>query len=337
MRNGAVRYRPGPCPRPAKDRENQVKAISYDQFGGPEVLQHVELPLAPLAAGQIRVDLRAASVIPGDTKVRAGLLRAIFAVSLPKIPGRDGAGIVAEIGADVTGFSVGDEVCVVAQHVEPGTNAQSIVVHPDALVAKPAVLDFAEAAALMHSGVCAWIGLVETAALKPGERVLIHAGAGAIGSMAVQLARHIGAEVIATASAKNIDYVRSLGADRVIAYDREDFAAELRDCDVVFDLIGGEVHARSFAVLKPQGRMACLIALPVAPPPAGAEGIAVRFAQIHDHPQVLTAITDLAARGILVPQVARRMPLDQAAEAHRLIEAGQVSRGRIVLEIPPLS
>jgi NADPH:quinone reductase-like Zn-dependent oxidoreductase len=312
-----------------------MQAIRYARYGGPEVLQFEEIPLPEPGPGQVRVDLRAASVIPADWKVRAGHLKHLFPITFPKTPGRDGAGVVSRLGDGVDYVALGAPVCVVAQHVEPGTYAQAIIRDRESLVALPANLSFEEGAALMHAGICAWICLVETAQLQSSMRVLIHAGAGAIGGLTIQLARHLGAHVATTCRASNADYVAALGAHDVIAYDREDFATTAQRFDVVLDLIGGEVHARSYAVLKKGGHMVCLIAAPFVNR-AEEFGVRVTTARIHDRRPALEAVGALAAENVLRPQISARMALADAAEAHRRMEANLVTRGRIVLQVPPL-
>ena len=307
-----------------------MKAIQYEAFGGPECLKFVDVPDPVPGRGEIRVDLRAASVIPADWKLRAGHLTDLFTVTFPKIPGRDGAGIVGAIGPGVDWARVGDAVCVVARHEEQGTYAEAILRHRDSVVAKPANLSFAAAAALMHAGICAWIALVETLQVAPGTKLLVHGGAGAIGGMAIQLARHRGAIVTTTCRAANLDYVRGLGAQHAIAYDREDFAAIVAEQDAVLDLIGGDMHRRSYQVLRRGGHLAYLIAAPIEDR-AAAHGVRLSRVSIHDGIAVLRAVTEAAAAGILTPQIHATMPLAAAAEAHRLLEAGKVSRGRIVL------
>jgi NADPH:quinone reductase-like Zn-dependent oxidoreductase len=307
-----------------------MRAIQFDRFGGPEVLSLVELPDPEPGPGELLIDVRAASVIPGDWKLRAGHLSHLFDVTLPKIPGRDGAGVVSAIGPGVAAFAVGDAVCFVCQHEEQGSHAEKVVRPADAVVAKPAGLSFVEAAALMHAGVCAWITVAEVGAVRPGDRVLVHGGAGAIGGQAVQVARHLGAEVVATCHSGNLDYVAGLGAHRAVAYDREDFASSVRDIDCVVDLVGGATHARSYAALRPGGRLVWLIAAPFEDRSAEF-GVELRQARIHDDPATLATVVGLAARGILRPQVSRTLPLGDAAAAHRRLEAGENSRGRIIL------
>ena len=307
-----------------------MRAIQYRRFGGPAVLELAEVPDPHPGPGQVRVDLRAASAIPGDCKLRAGHLQAHFKVTFPKIPGRDGAGIVTEVGPGVTYARPGDAVCVVAQHTESGTYAEAVVRDAATIVPKPDALGFTEAAALTHAGVCAWIMLVETAQVRRGMKVLVHAGAGAIGGLAVQLAAHLGAEVAATCRAANADYVQGLGAGRVVAYDREDFTQRLSDYDVVLDLVGGTVHERSYGVLRRGGHIVYLIAEPFRDR-SREFGVRATRAEIHDRPDLLRTVVDLAAKKILRPQICATLPLAEAAEAHRRIEAGEVTRGRIVL------
>lgn len=309
-----------------------MRAIRYQTYGEPNVLELDEVADPRPGRGEVLVGLRAASVIPADWKVRSGMLQSMFPVKLPKIPGRDGAGIVLELGEGVDYVNVGDAVCVVAQHTEDGTYAEKIVRDRESVVAMPESLEFGEAAALMHAGICAWICLVETADLKAGARVLVHAGAGAIGGLAIQLAHHLGCHVTTTCRAANADYVTAMGADEVVAYDREDFTAIEEPFDVVLDLVGGEVHRRSYDVLKPGGHMVCLRAEPFEDQ-SERYGVRVSVPHIHDRKYALDAVAGLARDGVFRPQIAHRLPLAQASEAHRMMEAGKVSRGRIVLDI----
>lgn len=308
-----------------------MKAVRFDKFGGPEELRLVDLPDPAPGPGEVLIEVRAVSVVPGDCKLRQGLLTGYFPVAPPKVPGRDGAGIVKAVGADVADFSPGDRVCFTCRHVDQGSYAQLACRPERDVVDMPDGLDFVEAAAIMHAGVCAYIAVVETAAVKSGDRVLVHAAAGAIGGMAVQICKHLGAEVTGTCSARNADHVRSLGADRIIAYDRTDFGEVVSDQDAVVDLVGGDVHARSRAVLRPGGVLVWLIALPFEDD-ATVRDIDVRQAVIEDSPQILKAVVALANAGHVRPLVSRVLPLGQAAAAHRILEAGRNSRGRLILD-----
>lgn len=309
-----------------------MKAIRYARYGGPEVLELADLPDPALPDDGVLIEIHAAAVAPGDTKVRAGALQQMFKVTFPKVPGRDGAGVVIAAGPKAEFAKVGDRVCFVAQHSENGGAAEKIARREDEVVKLPANLSFAEGASLCHAGMCAWISLAETAPVKPGMQVLIHGAGGAIGSVAVQLAKHLGGTVTGTTRSSNLDYVKGLGADRVIAYDKEDFAAGPARYDIVFDTVGGEVHRRSYPVLKKGGTLVYLIADPIEDLSA-QYGVSLKRAHIDDRIETLKAVLDLAGRGILKPQVGAVFPLAECAEAHRVVASGKHTRGRVVLKI----
>ena len=254
-----------------KGQEARVKAIRFDRFGGPEELKLVEMPDPEPGPDDVLIEVHAVSVVPGDWKLRKGLLTGMFPVRPPKVPGRDGAGIVRAMGENVTGFAVGDRVCFTCQHVDQGSYAQ-LAARPAAdVVPMPENLSFIEGAAVMHAGVCAWIAVVETAGVKAGDRVLVHGAAGAIGGMAVQLCRHLGAGVTGTCSERNRGHVAALGCDRIVPYDKVAFETAVSGQDVVIDLVGGEVHTRSYGVLRPGGMLVWLIAEPFDDRPAGLD------------------------------------------------------------------
>ena len=310
-----------------------MKAICYERFGGPEVMRLAEMSEPEFGVDDVLIDVVAASVTPGDHMLRDGHLQDLFPITFPKIPGRDGAGRIRAVGENVGEFSSGDRVCFVASRTEQGSNAERIARPADDVVRMPDGLEFTDAAALMHPGACAWIALVETADIRPGMHVLIHGGSGAIGGMAVQIASHLGARVSATCRAANSDYVLGLGADAVIAYDQTDFVEVVSSVDVVLDLVGGEIHERSCRALKPGGVLVFLIAEPFEDR-SDEYDIELRQAVIAADKSVLEKVVALAAEGTIRPQVSRVMRLSDAADAHRLIESGQNSRGRIVLSIP---
>jgi len=188
-----------------------VKAVLFRRYGGPEVLEYAELPEPVPAAGEALVEVRACSVNPVDWKLRAGLLQKFFPLEFPAVVGRDGAGVIAALEGDAQGFAVGDEVCFIAARGQ-GCCAERIAIKTERLARKPARIDFAQAAAFPLAGATAWIAIAEAGAVARGMNVLVHAGAGGVGGMAIQIARHLGASVVATCSAANADYVRGLGA-----------------------------------------------------------------------------------------------------------------------------
>ena len=309
-------------------------AIQFDRYGPPYVMRLAKLPLPQAGTGEVRVKLQAAGVAPFDAKLRAGLLQAHFNPQLPKTLGRDGVGVVDQLGEGVTGVALGDAVCVMADPFT-GTYAESVVCGTERIVPRPAGLSLHQAAALMQPGNSAWIAVMETARVLSGMRVLVHGGAGAVGSLMVQLCRHLGAEVTATCRAGNEAYVVGLGAVRALAYDRDDFGT-LRDHDVVFDLIGGATHARSYPVLRAGGHLVYLTALPIVDQ-SREFGVRLSRAMISDRQPVLAAVAQLAADGIFKPRVAGVISLADAAKAHAALESGQVTRGRLVLDIDTLS
>jgi NADPH:quinone reductase-like Zn-dependent oxidoreductase len=291
-----------------------------------------ERPLPVPGPGEVLIEIAAASVTPGDSKLRAGLLQTIFPVSLPCIPGRDGAGRVVALGAGVDYVTVGDRVCFVAERTVQGSYATHIVRDADSMVGMPDKLSFREGAALMHAATCAWMALAETGKAQAGQRLLVHGGSGAIGGMAIQLGRHLGAWVAATCHSRNRDYVLGLGAHEAFAYDRDEGWDRLSEIDLVLDLVGGSLHERSYPVLRPGGILVWLIASPFRDL-SKQYGVRTVQARIVDKPEVNAAVMALAGQGALRAQVSLVLPLAQAAEAHRLIEAGQNSRGRIILEL----
>ncbi len=291
-----------------------------------------ERPLPVPGPGEVLIEIAAASVTPGDSKLRAGLLQTIFPVSLPYIPGRDGAGRVVALGAGVDSVKVGDRVCFVAERTVQGSYATHIVRDADSMVGMPDKLSFREGAALMHAATCAWMALAETGKAQAGQRLLVHGGSGAIGGMAIQLGRHLGAWVAATCHSRNRDYVLGLGAHEAFAYDRDEGWDRLSEIDLVLDLVGGSLHERSYPVLRPGGILVWLIASPFRDL-SKQYGVRTVQARIVDKPEVNAAVMALAGQGALRAQVSLVLPLAQAAEAHRLIEAGQNSRGRIILEL----
>jgi NADPH:quinone reductase-like Zn-dependent oxidoreductase len=310
-----------------------MRACFYDRYGGPEVLRSGILPDPVPGLSEVLVQLETASVAPLDWKMRAGLLASHFTPVFPKIPGRDGTGTILNAGADVTGIAQGDRVCVMAPPASAAGTYAELIACPAALVVPlPDALSMREGAALINAGLSAWISVIRTAKVEAGQRVLVHAGAGAVGGLIVQLCRHLGAKVTATCRASNKDYVHSLGAAHAIGYDTEDFTAVAEPQDIVFDLIGGETHARSYSVLKRGGHLVWLTALPITDLSANF-GVRVTRAMISDDAEAVASILDLAAKGVLKAQIAGTMPLAEAAEAHKRMQAGAVTRGRLLLDI----
>src|SRR6516164_6842150 len=305
-------------------------AVQYDGYGGPDVLRLRDIEPPALGPGHLVVEVKAASLNPIDWKVRSGMLQQLFPMTFPATTGRDGAGTVIAAAPDVDPSWIGAKVCFMAPR-GVGTWAQLIALPAAMLVRMSANLTFEQAAALPLAGVSAWIGLVDTAKVGAGMRVLIHAAAGGVGHLAVQIARDQRAEVIATCSTANVDFVRGLGASEVIAYDKAAFDERLRDIDIVFDVVGGEVHARSYKVLRRGGIMACLAAGPYKDEGA-AHGVEVRMARVLPDPKALSAVVALAGAGRLKPHIDHVLPLADFAKAQTLSQGGH-ARGKTVLTL----
>jgi NADPH:quinone reductase-like Zn-dependent oxidoreductase len=308
-----------------------MKALQMDGYGGPEVLVLRDAPDPVAGPGEMLVDIHAASVNPADWKVREGLRRDDVKTVFPHVLGRDFSGVVREVGAGVADFAPGDAVFAVTDRGQEGAYAEAIAIKAALAARKPAALSHPEAAALALTGLTALVCLEDAAGLGAGETVLIHGAAGGVGSFAVQYARHVGARVLATASARNHDYLRGLGADEVIDYTRRDFTEAAPACDVVLDTIGGEVHRRSFAVLRSGGRLIHVAPAPpgFAPPRDDVKVVRPLVARDRAH---LERIAELVEAGAVRPPEIKRLPIAEAAAAQELSRTGHV-RGKIVLEV----
>ncbi len=308
-----------------------MKAVRYAEYGSESVLELVDVPAPVPGQGEVLVNIRAAGVNPFDWKLRAGHLKQFFEVDFPVVPGGEGAGVVTAVGDGVENYNVGDEVSFMARDTSRGAYAEYVAVPAGHVAAKAPDVDFTLAAAFPVSAVSAWKCLVECADVKPGMKVLIHGGAGGVGGLAIQLAKHLGAYVATTCSAANAEYARELGADRVVAYDEADFADELDGLDVVLDSVGGETHQRSYEVLKPGGTLVFLIAKPFEDRTAEFDVNLVR-AVVEDVDEAFAAMADLVNRGVVVPQVEHVLPMSEVHQAHRISQTGH-ARGKIVLRI----
>ena len=310
-----------------------MKAAQINTYGGPEVLQLSETASQPMAKeGQVLVAVVAAGVNPFDYKVRDGSARSMVELNFPATLGGDVAGTVAAVGTGVTGFQTGQEVYGQAGALSgEGSFAEFTPVKADQLASKPASVDFVMAAALPLVGVSAYQALVDHMHLQAGQKILIHGAAGGIGSMAVQLAKHLGAYVAATATTADVDFVKTMGADEVIDYKTKDFAALLHGYDAVFDTVGGETNAKSYTVLKPGGALVSMVA-----PPDKALVEQYQLQYTHQFTRVttdrLSHITDLVDSKALRVNVDKVFPLTQAAEALEYLKTGH-PRGKVVIKI----
>jgi NADPH:quinone reductase-like Zn-dependent oxidoreductase len=305
-----------------------VKAACIEQFGGPDVLKYGDLPDPVAGPDQVVVDVVAASVNGADWRVRAGLYAE---AKFPLVLGRDFSGTVAAAGANVSDLAVGDAVFGVLEAGREGAYAEKLAITAAIIAKKPDALSHVDAAALALTGLTALISIETTLKLQRGETILIQGGAGGVASVAIQLAKHIGARVITTTSAANTDYVRSFGADEVVDYNAQDFAGVISGCDAVFDTVGGDVAQKSFAVLRPGGRAAFIASGAQAPKPERGDVTSLRPA-VGRARAPLERIADLVAAGIVRPPEVKLFRLSQAAEAHRVSE-GRHFRGKLVFAV----
>jgi NADPH:quinone reductase-like Zn-dependent oxidoreductase len=306
-----------------------MKAVYITEHGGPDVLQYGDLPDPVAAPGEVLVDIAAASVNGADWKVRIG--GNYGPLKFPHILGRDFSGVVSALGQGVHDLQVGDAVFGVCDTGQEGAYAEKITIKAAIVARKPASLSHAAAAAMALAGLTALVAVEDTLKLQRGEKILIQGGAGGVAAFAIQLAKHIGAHVVTTARAANHDYVRSLGADEIIDYTKDDVAARVRDCDAAFDTVGGDATAQSFAVLKPGGRAAFIAAGATAPPPPRSDLRSLRPAVGRDRPHLLR-IVGLFEQGAVRPPEIRHFRLSDAVAAHRLSE-GRHFRGKLVFDI----
>ncbi|GAB4373239.1 MAG: NADP-dependent oxidoreductase [Elainellaceae cyanobacterium] len=302
-------------------------------YGGPEVLTYEDAPLPAIAEDDVLIRVYAAAVNPVDWKIREGYLQGFLSYDLPLILGWDVSGVIEAVGAGVKTFKPGDEVYSRPNIERDGAYAEYIAVKASEVAFKPKTVDHVHAAAVPLAGITAWHCLFEAAQLTAGQRVLIHAAAGGVGSYAVQFARWKGAYGIGTASARNQDFLLELGANQVIDYQTTAFEEVVEPVDVVFDTIGGDVQDRSWQIIKPGG-----ILVSVVSPPSEEKATAhqCRSAYVFIQPRAdwLTEIAELIDAGQVKPIVETVLSLDQAAEAHKLSESGHI-RGKIVFQVKP--
>ncbi|GLX96745.1 NADP-dependent oxidoreductase [Herbidospora sp. NBRC 101105] len=308
-----------------------MRAIGQDSLGGPEVLKIVEVARPEPGPGEVLVRVHATSVNPTDFwhRVTGGLAGG------PIRLGWDVSGVIEEVGLGVTLFEPGDEVFGMPLQPRPaGTYAEYVVTPARHLVRKPASLSHVQAAALPLVALTGWQALVDTARVRPGHRVLVHAAAGGVGHVTVQIAKALGAYVIGTASGPKHDFVRGLGADEVIDHTRTDFSSAAGDVDIVVDTIGGEYGPRSLRILREGGLVVSL----ASPDEAGlsvharALGFRSTFMIVEADQAGMREIAALVDSGRLTPEIHTVLPLEQAARAHEIGETGRTT-GKIVLTV----
>jgi alcohol dehydrogenase len=332
-----------------------MKAFIVDRYGKKDGARIGEMPDPELRQDDVLVQIHAASVNPLDSKIRSGEFKLLLPYRLPLILGNDVAGVVVQVGSRVRRFKPGDEVYARPDKDRIGTFAEFIAMNEDAVAIKPKALTMEEAASIPLVGLTAWQALIERANLKEGQKVLIHAGSGGVGTFAIQLAKHVGAVVATTTSTANLDWVKALGADIVIDYRKDDFATILRDYDVVLNSLGGEVLERSLRVLKPGGK---LISISGPPDPDFAKDmgsswilrqlmrllsyrirkkaqrhhVSYSFLFMRANGDQLREIGRLIDSGIVRPVVDRVFPFESTNEALAYVDRGR-AKGKVVVRV----
>jgi NADPH:quinone reductase-like Zn-dependent oxidoreductase len=307
-----------------------MKAVRIRSFGGPEVLELADIEKPEPKDGEVLIKVRAASVNPVDYKTRSGAYPVVKQSQLPRVLGRDVAGEIELCGRAVRNFREGDTVYAMLDG-GPGGYAEYVTVEAGLVAPKPGQLDYRAAAAVPLAGLTAWQGLFDHGHLQAGQRVLIHGGAGGVGHLAIQFAKARGATVATTVASQDIDFVKHLGADQVIDYTRERFEDEVRDMDLVLDLIAGETQERSWTVLKEGGTMISSLAPPSETKAREHRARAAHFVAHPDRAELIE-IGRLIDDGRVHPHVSAVFELKEAAEAQVQLERHH-AQGKVVLQM----
>ncbi len=307
-----------------------MKAVEINKFGGAEVLEIVDVQKPVIGKGQVLVKVYGSSINPIDEKVMGGMIPTL---PFPFRPGTDFSGVITEIAKGVEGFSVGNKVygSAIALAGNSGAFAEIAAVNAGMMALMPTNMDFPQAAALPLAGVSALQALVEHLNIQSDQKILIHGGAGGIGSFAIQLAKHMGAEVATTATGEELDFVKKLGADMVVDYANEDFPHLLKDYDAVFDTVGGDTYEKSFAVLKKGGIIVSMVAQD-AKKLADQFGVTAITQQTVVTTQRLQKLAELVERGVIKPYIDKIFTIDTIKEAFEQKKNSQVL-GKIVIQV----
>jgi NADPH:quinone reductase-like Zn-dependent oxidoreductase len=315
----------------APSRSPFMKAARVRRFGGPEAITLESMDRPVPGEGEVLVRVKAAGVGPWDAWVRAG--KSVLPQPLPLTLGADLSGVIAEVGPSVSAFKIRDAVFGVTNPQFTGAYAEYAIASAGMIAPKPTRIADVDAAAAPVVAVTAWQGLFEEAKLVHGDSVLIHGTGGGVGSFAVQIARRAGLRIVATAGARDLAYVRSLGADEVVDYQAARFEDAAQGMDAVLDCVGGQTQTRSFAVLRRGGRLVSIVANP-DPMLAERHGVNAKFFLVDVTTERLNRIVELLEKGVLFVEIGAVLPLASARLAHAML-AGERPRprGKIVLRI----
>jgi NADPH:quinone reductase-like Zn-dependent oxidoreductase len=308
-----------------------MKAVRMHEYGGPEVLRYEDAPRPVAGPGDVLIKVHAAGINPVDVGIRTGFLKERMKHQLPLIPGWDVSGVVEAAGSGVTRLKTGDEVYGRPDIMRDGSYAEYMAAKESDLALKPKSIDHVHAAAIPLAALTAWQALFDAGKLLAGQTVLIHGAAGGVGSFAVQFAKIKGARVIGTASARNHEFLRSIGADQVIDYNTTKFEDVVHDVDVVLDTITGDTAERSYGVVR-KGGIYVSILMPPSQEKAAAAGIRAEHTFVQPNIPQLNEIAALVDAGKVKVTLEKVFPLAEARAAQELI-AQKHTRGKIVLRV----
>lgn len=311
-----------------------MKAAQIKKYGGSEVVEiNNTAPKPAVSEGHLLIEVHAAGINPVDWKIREGYMAQMLPLKFPATLGGDFSGVAVEVGSGVSGYKKGDEVYGQAGTLRGGSGSFAEFVLADIKVTarKPKNIGHVEAAALPLTGVSAWQALVDHIGLSRGKKILIHGGAGGIGTMAIQLAKYLGAYVATTVSEKDMQYVKELGADEVIDYKNQSFQDMLNNFDAVFDTVGGDTYEKSFKVLRKGGIIVSMLEQPNQElmKRYGVKAIG-QFTQVNS--ERLSRVAELAEKSVIKVHVDKIFPLDKAGEALEFLQTGH-PRGKVVLKM----
>ena len=311
------------------ESKKEMKAAVFHEYGGPVEIAEIARP--KLQDSNVLVEVHAASLNPIDNILRAGFLRQMLELTFPHVKGYDVSGTVVEIGNNVKNVKIGDEVFARPNQMDAGSIAEFARIQEDELAIKPSNLTHEQAASVPLAGLTAWQALVTKGKIKEGNKVLIHAGSGGVGTLAIQIAKHFGAFVATTTSRKNVALVKELGADLVIDYTTQNFEDELSNCDLVIDTIGGETLACSFKVLKKGGKM---VSIKSQDNDNLAQKYNVHFEWFFMSPdgKMLSELAGLISQGAIKTVIDSVFRMDQAPEAFDRLATGR-AKGKIIIAV----
>ncbi|MDF1761752.1 MAG: NADP-dependent oxidoreductase [Coxiellaceae bacterium] len=315
-----------------------MKAMAIETFGDVDIVKSMDLPKPVAGDDEVLIKITHAGINPVDWKICQGAFKDFYPYQFPIILGWDAAGVVEQVGSAVSDYQLGDKVYAYCrkEEIQHGTFAEYVVVDQNALAVIPNNISLSQAAGIPLVALTAWQSLFDFAELQSGQRVLIHAGAGGVGSLAIQFAKHAGAKVYTTASEKNHDYLKQLGADVVIDYNQQDFVATMKQLepegvDVVYDTVGAETQQRSFDLVKKGGVLVSIVEPPNEERSAEL-GLKTGFVFVAPNSEQLKKITHLIEQGTVIPAVTTELPFDQAVDALQQNLSRHVC-GKLVLSV----